>query len=144
MMGLTADLLRRHVLLGSTFCLALSGCAPIFQIFRLYRLPTLPPHWMYLPDQGEDMNAGRLVSIDSNLVIHYHAGSLPRDYANTKASGAGLQSARLGKSSFQYLHSNNILFVTFRNEGPANYWVEVKSQEDFDFIVELLARYRKE
>ena len=99
---------------------------------------------MYLPDEGEDTNAGRLVSIDSSILIHYHVGSLPREYANTKASGDGFRSARLGKSSFRYLHRNNILFVTFRNEGPANYWVKVKSQEDVDFIIELLARYRKE
>ena len=33
--------------------------------------------------------------------------------------------------------------VTFPGEGPANFWAKVEGQDDIDYLVELLARYRK-
>jgi hypothetical protein len=132
------------VLLG-LFGMALAGCS---RELDLSDLPTLPAHWRNVTEQGIDTKVGHFASTEKSLVIAYDIGPLAGSYVKPtlypKYDGA--RSARFGGSSFYYRLSNDqtLLYVTFPDEGPANYSAKVNGQRDVDYILELLARYRHE
>ena len=56
-----------------------------------------------------------------------------------------MRSSRLGDSKFHSLLDNDdTLYITFPDDGPANFWAKVSDQADIDYVLELLARHRKE
>ena len=123
-------------------CLALLGCK---RELTLNKLPELPPHWQHIPGQGIDSRVGRFVSSETNLIIHYDIGELAGEYATSKAypNRKWLRSGQLAESSFRYLlNDDDTLYVTFPDEGPANFWVQVDGPEDIDYVLEMLARHR--
>jgi hypothetical protein len=113
----------------------------------LTSLPDLPSHWRNVIAMGEDTKVGTFVSIEkTNLVIRYDIGPLAGEYAARKhhRNRKWFRSAQLAQSSFNYLLAeDDILYVTFPDEGPANFWTQVKGQSEIDYVLELLARHRQ-
>lgn len=113
---------------------------------KLDNLPELPAHWKNEPMQGIDSRVGRFTSDEKDLVIRYDIGKLAGEYASPKhhPNRKWLRSGRLAGSSFRYLlDEDDTLYVTFPDEGPANFWAKVGGQDDIDYVVELLARHRE-
>ena len=134
--------IRRAVLCGAC-CMMLAGCQ---SELNLSKQPTLDPCWRNIHVQGEDTAVGHFACADKDLVISYDIGVLAGKYASTKHKNRRwIRSGHLAGSSFRYLLDNDgTLYVTFSNEGPANYWAKVRDQDDIDYVLELLARHRKE
>lgn len=145
-------------------CLTLLGCDPppnklnppqrdpeieelTEEEFKLNNLPDLPAHWRNVPEVGTDTTVGHFASSETDLVIHYDIGELAGQYASTKGypNRKWLRAGRLDGSSFRYLlNDDGTLYVTFPAEGPANFWAKAEDQADIDYVVELLARHRRE
>jgi hypothetical protein len=113
----------------------------------LNSIPTLPPSWSNTPQQGIDSRVGFFSSTKHQIQIHYDIGELAGEYASTKPypNYKWIKSGTLHGSSFRYLlNEDDTLYVTFPDEGPANFWGKVKDDAEIDYILELLARYRRE
>jgi hypothetical protein len=132
-------------ILLTVFCLVLAGCT---EKLDLNNLPTLPSHWRNVSEQGNDTRVGHFASTEKSLVIVYDIGPLAGSYANPKAGPltTSVRSAQLGDSSFYYRVSDNgkLLYITYPNEGPANFSTAVNGQNDIDYVLELVARHRHE
>jgi len=124
------------------FLLLCIGCA---EELPLSGLPSFPKHWKNVPGQGTDSRVGQFTSTKSDIVIQYDIGRLAGECADVDSfpNRQWLKSGRLAGSTFQYLlDKDDTLYVTFSDEGPANFWAKVKDQTEIDYILELLARYR--
>ena len=123
--------------------LALSGCS----LPALKSLPNLPSHWRNVKAQGIDTRVGHFESTKLELTIHYDIGRLAGEYAQVDAhpTHKWFTNVRLHGSSFRsLLDHDDILYMTFLDEGPANFWVKISNQAEIDYVYELLARYRRD
>lgn len=126
--------------------LLLVGCGSETQL-DLNNIPTLPPHWSNVTERGTDTRVGHFASQTLTMTIHYDIGELAGLYADTKPypEYKWIKSGRLHGSSFRYLLNNdNMLYVTFPDEGPANFWAKINDDSEIDYVLELLARYRNQ
>lgn len=132
------------VMLSLISIVAINGCA---QELKLNNLLVLPTHWRNVPAQGQDTAVGSFISTEKTLVIDYDIGRLAGEYASAKPypKRQWLRAMRIGEESFNALLDNdNTLYITFPREGPANFWAKVSGQNDIDYLLELIARHRRE
>jgi len=144
----TTMLPRRIYTSAMLCCLACTGCEqqPEQQL-ALNDIPTLPPHWRNVTGQGMDSRVGRFESTKLALIIHYDIGELAGEYADTDPYPGyqWIRSGRLYGSSFRYLlNEDDTLYVTFPDEGPANFWAKVADDAEINYVLEFLARYRND
>lgn len=135
--------------LASVVIFTFFGCVPDsgYQDLELSSLKKLPKDWYNVPEQGTDSRVGRFESKTSTLVIHYDIGHLAGEYASIDAypQFRWFRKGKLAGNSFRYLlNDDNTLYVTFSDEGPANFWAKISNDDEMNFILELLARYRNE
>ena len=121
--------------------------ATVSEQLKLNNVPVLPAHWSNVNSQGIDSRVGHFTSTEVNYQIHYDIGELAGEYAAAKPypNHQWIKSGTLHGSSFNYLlNDDGILYVTFPDEGPANFWAKVSTDTDIDYVLELLARYREQ
>lgn len=124
------------------------------QNLELDAMPELPAHWRNVNVQGEDSWGGKFVSSErTDLVIRYDIGRCAGDYAKPRAHRMTkwMRAARLDNSYFHYLlTTDDMLYVTFYERepsgftSPANFFTRVDGLYDVDYVLELLARHRRE
>jgi hypothetical protein len=115
-------------------------------LLNLNNIPKFPTHWINFCQQGIDTRVGYFKSKNLDLQIYYDIGPLAGEYAAIKPykKYQWIKRAQLNGIKFNYLlNDDNILYVTFVNEGPANYWTKIKDSTDINYTLELLAKYRK-
>lgn len=135
-------------ILTSVLCsLVVVGCTPDAGPPDLDVLPNLPEHWSNVPGQGTDSNVGHFESSELGLKIHYDIGRLAGEYADVDnhPDQQWLKSARRDGVFYRYLlTADNMLFVTFPDEGPANFHVKVRDDDEITYVMELVTRYRQD
>ena len=130
-------------MIAASIILLTAGCS---KQLSLNNITTLPTHWSNVAGQG-DSRAGQFESTKLTMVIHYDIGRLAGHYAAAKPhpNRQWIKRGKLHGSTFRYLlDDDDTLYVTFADEGPANFWTKVKNQSEIDYVLELLARYRKQ
>ena len=113
------------------------------------------PNWEHVRLRGIDTNVGRFELSDWGLAIHYDIGFGAGNYVESmrKDSHWKVQKSGSGNSHghpYAYVvggmedqrPATNTLYVTFPDEGPANYYSEVSGDGDVTFILELLVECR--
>ena len=128
--------------------------APKFE--TLNALKELPEHWDCVPARFSiDTEDGSFVSKESELEVRFsnnwHAG----EEANVKRfpdpkwllkGRIKSRNRRTGKATEKefvcLLSKENFLVITFPSEGPANFFAEVKTNEDIEYVAELVLRHR--
>jgi hypothetical protein len=132
--------------------------APKFK--ALNALKDLPDHWDFVPARFSiDTEDGSFVSKESELEIRFHNGIHAGERASAKhypdfkwltkgrIKSRNRRTDRVTEKEFVCLLSKeNLLVMTFPgdgpDEGPANFFVEVKTNEDIEYAAELVLRHR--
>ena len=99
--------------------LLLVGCGSETQL-ALNNIPTLPPHWSNVTEQGTDSRVGHFASKTLTMEIHYDIGELAGVYADAKPypKYKWIKSGRLHGSSFRYLlNDDNMLYMASQTLG---------------------------
>lgn len=128
-------------------CLAAAGCTPDAGPPNVDVLPDLPDHWRNVPGQGIDSNVGAFESGELDLKIHYDIGRLAGAYADADnhPNHQWLKEAKRDGAFYRYLlAADNTLFITFPDEGPANFYAQARDDDEITYVMELVTRYRQD
>lgn len=135
-----------HRILTITILILCLGYGPREQTLTLNEIPAFPAGWRHVVMPGDTAN-GYFISSEHQYRIYYDIGDLAGEYADGEAhpNYQWIRRATLDGSSFHYLlDEDDTLYITFPDEGPANYWCKVKDEDQIEYVLELLARYRHE
>lgn len=140
----TGRIVTSRRLLMIAIVLLFPGCEPREQTFSTNRIATLPPDWRRVDMPGDTVN-GYFSSSKRDYRIYFDIGDLAGDYADGDVypHHKWIKHGQFRGSSFRYLlNEDDTLYVTFPDEGPANFWCQVKHESQIEYVIELLARYR--
>jgi hypothetical protein len=118
------------------------------KVSDLNKLRTLPDHWRCWSGFTIDTEGGTFESSEVRVRVSYGISNRggekaeqakPDKHKNFKWHRTG----RIGDARFSYLLSKqNVLYITFPDEGPTNYYAFVRSSEEIAYVVELVGRHR--
>ena len=107
----------------------------------------LPAHWKNVPGDGIDTMVGQIESEKLPIKIDYDIGPFAGEYARTSSSRKTkwIKEGTARNCRFVYmLDENDVLYVTYPDEGPANFWASIQKETEIDVIVNLLSNHRNE
>jgi hypothetical protein len=118
------------------------------KVNELNKLRKLPDHWRCKAGFSLDTHCGTFESseyrVSVSYGIYYRGGEKAQNARPDKHKGFKWhRTGRIGDTKFSYLLSKqNVLYITFPDEGPANYSAFIRTNEEIAYILELVCRHR--
>ena len=132
----------------STFVLLILICGVVVGFVGRFAIRnSLRNQWRNVTSDGIDTMVGHFESKHYPHQIKYDVGPFAGQWAafSTYRKTKWIKSGSVDGSDFVYmLDEDSVLYVTFPDEGPANFWTTIRNEKDVGYILELLSAHRNE